>query len=170
VTYLNQDSTTCHPRAIEAAIYVATTYWEDGRYTEAVSVYTVLWRTFVQKPKEHPQFGKPEFAEQLYERYVQCLQNTGARSETIYQVTTEYRATCISLFGMQATVTVTATLALARICYSSEKHASEAATLYQQASKHSSTTGEKHSEIKHALRVLHIRQISSASSSTVSSE
>lgn len=170
VTYLNKDSDTCHPRAIEAAIYVATTYWEDGRYVDAITVYSVLWRTFVQKPKDHPQFGKPEFAEQLYERYIQCLQYTGVRSETIYKVTSEYRSTCITIFGMQSTVTTKATLALARICYSSEKHASEAMALYQEASKHGSNTGHGHSEIKHALRILHTRQISSASSSSASSE
>lgn len=170
VTYLNKDSDTCHPRAIEAAIYVATTYWQDGRYADAISIYSVLWHTFVHKSKDHPQFSKPEFAEQLYERYVQCLQYTGARSETIYKITTEYRATCIAIFGMQSTVTTKATLSLARICYSSEKHASEALTLYQEASKHSTSSVDKNSEIKHALRVLHTRQISSASSSTVSSE
>ena len=170
VTYLNKDSDTCHPRAIEATIYVASTYWEDGRYSDALSTYTVLWNTFIQKPKDHPQFTKSEFVEQLYERYVQCLQYTGARSETIYKVTTQYRTTCITLFGMQSSVTTNATLSLARICYSSEKHASEALTLYQEASKHSSTSVEKSSEIKHAVRVLHTRQITSASSTSASSE
>lgn len=168
VTYLNKDSETCHPRAMEALIYVATTYWEDGRYSDAITLYTVLWNTFIQKPKEFPQFGKPEFAEQLYERYIQCLQYTGARSETIYQITTQYRSTCMTLFGAQATITTNATLALARICYQSEKHSSEALNLYQEASKHS--TGERGSEIKHAMRVLHTRSISNVSSASASSE
>ena len=170
VTALNKDSETSHPRAIEATIYVATTYWEDGRYADAITIYNILWNTFVQKPKEHPQFTKPEFATQLYERYVQCLQYTGARSETIYKVTTQYRSTCITIFGMQSTVTTNATLSLARICYSNEKHASEALKLYQGASKHTSGTGESNSEIKHAVKVLHTRQISNASSTSVSSE
>ena len=170
VTALNKDSETCHPRAIEATIYVATTYWEDGRYADAITIYNILWNTFVQKPKEHPQFARPEFAEQLYERYVQCLQYTGARSETIYKITTQYRSTCITIFGMQSTVTTNATLSLARICYSIDKHASEALALYQEASKHSTGTGERNSEIKHAVRVLHIRQISNASSTSVSSQ
>ena len=170
VTYLNGDSETCHPNAMDAIIIVANSYWEDGRYSDAVPVFSVLWRTFVQETKEYPQFKQADFAEKLYERYYQNLEQTGTRFETLYQVTTQYRETCTTIFAAESTIAVQATLSLARICYSSERHMSEALTLYEQASKYSSATTESKSEIQHALSTLYTRQVITQSSTTVKSE
>ena len=170
VTYLNKDSEVCHPKAIEASIKVATTYREDGRYSDALPIYSLLWNTFVQKPKDHVQFGKAEFAEQLYERYAQCLQYTGAKSEVMYKVTTQYRNTVFSLFGAQSTLATSATLCLARICYSSDRHASEALTLYEEVSKHTTSKSESKSEVQHALSTLYTQQVITQSAASTTSE
>lgn len=170
VSYLNKDSETCHPKALDAIIIVANTYWEDGRYDTAVHNYTILWNTFVKKPKDHPQFSKQEFAEQLYHRYYRCLENTSARQDTLYEVTEQYRSTCITIFGAQSEVTVRATLSLARISYSSEKHASRALDLYEEVSKHSHGTTIHKSEIQSALSTLYTRQVMTQTSTSIKSE
>lgn len=170
VSYLNKDSDICHPKALDAIIIVAHTYWEDGRYDAAVHNYSILWNTFVKKPKEYPQFGKSEFVEQLYERYYRCLEHTSARQDTLIEITEQYRPTCITIFGAQSEVTVRATLALARISYSSEKHASRSLDLYEEVSKHSHGSSVHNAEIQHALSTLYTRQVITHSSTTVSSE
>jgi endonuclease III len=45
VTSLNKDSQHCHHDAMDAIIIVATSYWEDRRYAEAVTVFGVLFRS-----------------------------------------------------------------------------------------------------------------------------
>ena len=170
LTYLNADSDICNPKALDAIVVVANTYWEDGRYSDAVPVFSVLWNTFVQKPKEYQQLSSPESATQLYERYYQCLEEVGTRFDTLYQTTTQYRSTCITVFGAQSTVTMQATLSLARICYSSERHMSEALTLYEEVSKHPAGISDSKFEIHHAISTLYTRQVITQSTTNVKSE
>ena len=169
VTYLNKDADICQPRALDAIIIVATSYWDDGRYSDAVPMFKVLFNTFIQKPKEQPQFAQADFVQSVYSRYYSCLEQTGARFDNLYQVTTSYRTTCISVFGAQASITVQATLALARIAYSSESHMSEALNLYEETSRQTGSTEHK-SEIQRALSTLYTRQVITQSSTSVKSE
>ncbi|KAH7383257.1 hypothetical protein BKA66DRAFT_417658 [Pyrenochaeta sp. MPI-SDFR-AT-0127] len=172
ITSLNKDSDICHKDALEAIIIVTTTYWEDRRYSEAVSIYRVLWNTFVRQTKEHKVFSEVKFVQTLYERYYQCLEETKASWSELHQVTKEYRATATAIFGAESTISVEATLALAQVSQRSEEHASEAIALYEAVSKSSKTTTTKitHSEINQALSSLYVRQLKSSSSSSLKTE
>lgn len=148
VTILNTDANVCHPKAMEAAVIVANSYWEDGRYSDAEPVFSILWRTFIQKPKDYPQYSKTEFVEQLYSRYYQSLEQIGTKFQVLYQVTKQYRSTCVAIFGAKASITTQATLSLARVCNSSDPHTSEALDLYEDAWQNSDEKSVARSEMK----------------------
>ena len=172
ITSLNKDSDICHRDALDAIIVVTTTYWEDRRYAEAVTIYRTLWNTFIRQTKQHKVFSEEKFVQALYERYYQCLEETKASFESLYQVTKEYRETAIATFGAQSTIAVEATLALAQVSQRSEEHISQAISLYEEASKSSKTTvtTTRSSEMKQALSSLYVRQMKSQSSSSHKAE
>jgi hypothetical protein len=172
ITSLNRDSDVCHKDALDAIIIVTVTYWEDRRYAEAVTIYRVLWNTFIGTTKVHKRFSETTFVQRLYEQYYQCLEETKASWDALYQVTKEYRGTAISLFGAGSTIAFEATLALAQVTQLSEKHVSQAISLYEEASKSSKITTTKTSvtEMKQALSSLYIREMKSQSSSSYTAE
>jgi len=172
ITSLNKDSDVCHPIALDAIIVVTTTYWEDRRYAEAVSIYRVLWKTFTTKTKEHKIFSDVKFVETLYERYYQCLEETKASWTELYQVSNEYRETVKTLFGAESTIAIEATLSLAQVAQRSEAHASQAISLYEEVSNRSKTvtTRTSVSDINQALSSLYVKQMQSSSSSNMKSE
>jgi hypothetical protein len=170
VTSLNKESDICHNDAVEAIIIVANSYWEDRRYAEAVTVFAVLWNTFVRRPKEYKQFSDASFVQTLYERFFQCLEETRASWQILHKVTKDYRETCNTVFEADSTIIVEATLSLARVTQRSEEHAFEAIALYEQASKSSKSSTTTVTEIKHQLSSLYVRQLKSQSSSSVKSE
>lgn len=172
ISSLNKDSDVCHKDALDAIVVVTTTYWQDRRYAEAVTIYRTLWNTFVCQTKQHKIFSEEKFVQTLYERYYQCLEETKASFESLYQVTKEYRETAIATFGAHAKITVEATLALAQVSQRSEEHISQAISLYEEASKSSKTTitTTRSSELKQALSSLYVRQMRSQSSSNYKAE
>ncbi|KAH8730903.1 hypothetical protein GQ44DRAFT_672903 [Phaeosphaeriaceae sp. PMI808] len=172
ITSLNKDADVCHPSALNAITIVTTTYWEDRRYAEAVSIYRVLWKTFVSKTKEHKIFSDTKFVQTLYERYYQCLEETKASWSELYQVSSEYHKTVTAVFGAESTISVEATLSLAQVSQRSEEHASQAIALYEEAFSRSKTVTTRTSvtEINQALSSLYVHQIQSSSSSSMKSE
>lgn len=172
ITSLNKDSDVCHKDALDAIIVVTTTYWQDRRYAEAVTIYRTLWNTFVRQTKQHRIFSEEKFVQTLYERYYQCLEETKASFESLYQVTKEYRETAITTFGAQSTIVVEATLALAQVSQRSEEHISQAISLYEEASRSTktTTTTTRSSDLKQALSSLYVRQMKSQSSSSFKAE
>jgi hypothetical protein len=171
ITTLNKDSDVCHKDALDAIIVVTETYWQDRRYAEAVTVYRVLWNTFTRKTKEHKIFSETTFVQKLYEHYYQCLEETKASWESLYQVTKEYRETSIATFGAESTIAVEATLSLAQVSQRSEEHVSQAISLYEEASKSTKTTTRTTvNEVKQALSSLYVRQLQTQSSSTMKVE
>jgi hypothetical protein len=172
ITSLNKDSDVCHPAALDAIIVVTTTYWEDRRYAEAVSIYRVLWKTFVTKTKEHKIFSDVKFVQTLYERFYQCLEETKASWSELYQVSSEYRETVRAVFGAESTIAVEATLSLAQVAQRSEEHASQAIALYEDVSSKSKTTTTRTSvaDINQALSSLYVKQMQSSSSSNMKAE
>lgn len=172
ITSLNKDSDICHKDALDAIIVVTTTYWQDRRYAEALTIYQTLWNTFVRQTKQHKVFSEEKFAQTLYERYYQCLEETKANFESLYQVSKQYRETAIATFGAQSSIAVEATLALAQVSQRSEEHIAQAISLYEEASKSTktTTTTTRSSEMKQALSSLYVRQMKSQSSSSYKAE
>lgn len=176
VQALNKDSDICHIMAMDALVVVANSYWEERRYAEAVTVFHVLWNTFIKKTKEYEQFKSEKFVRDLYERYFQCLEETKSDFEVLYRVTKEYRSTVHATFGAKSTLAVVATVALARVSQRSEMHMEESISLYEEASHSSSSTSTSEersfdaSEIKKTLTTMYKRRITSQASSSASSE
>lgn len=172
VTSLNKDSDICHKDALDAIIVVTTTYWQDRRYAEAVTIYRVLWNTFVRQTKQHKVFSEENFVQTLYERYRQCLEETKASFESLYQVTKEFRDTVVATLGAQSAIAVEATLTLAQVSQRSEEHIAQAISLYEEASRSTKTvtTSTRSNELKQALSSLYVRQLKSQSSSSFKAE
>jgi tetratricopeptide (TPR) repeat protein len=171
VTALNKDAHLCHADAMEAIIIVGTYYWEDRRYAEAVSIYSVLWNTFIQKTKEYKQFTDITFVKVTYERYIQCLEETRADLEVLHQVASQYHETCKKVFGVSAEITVHSTLSLASISQRSTKYSEQAIQLYEEASKSSSSSSSTSiTEIKETLSRLYRRRITTSMESSSASK
>jgi tetratricopeptide (TPR) repeat protein len=172
ITSLNKDSDVCHPHALDAIIVVTTTYFEDRRFAEAVSIYRVLWKTFVTKTKEHKVFSDAKSVQVLYEHFYICLEETKAGWSELFQVTKEFRETVTAVFGAESSIAVEATLSLAQVAQRSEAHASQAITLYEDVSSRSKTvtTRTSVSDINQALSTLYIKQLQSSSSTNLKAE
>ncbi|CZT25011.1 related to NACHT domain protein [Ramularia collo-cygni] len=147
LTVLNKDATTCHPRAFDAALIVAESYWEERRYSDAVGTYSILWQTFITKSKDFRVFSEEVFARKLYDRYFSSLEETQAAFEVLHETTSQYRATAKSLFGADSAVFIEATIALARLSAQSEKHSEQALSLYEEALSSSSKSKSGSSSI-----------------------
>jgi tetratricopeptide (TPR) repeat protein len=179
VVTLNKDSDICHPKAMQAIINVANSYWEERRYAEAVTVYFVIWHTFLNKTKDYKEYNDAKFVEDTYERYFKCLEETNADFDVLYSVTKQYHEASISAFGSSSSTASSATLALARVSQRSEKHIEEALSLYEQISKKFSSSSSSSSttsksteiiEIKRSMATLYNQRIITKSFSTTSTE
>lgn len=176
VTALSKDSQTCHPGAIDAAIVVAESYWEERRYSDAVAAYVMIWTTFIHKHKEFKYFSQEIFVRNLYERYYQCLEETNADWEVLRTVTSQYRETTRSVFGASSSIAIEATVALARVSQHSEKHIEESLSLYEEASrsmsqsKDSSMSSIDTSELRQTMMNVYKRRIFHSDANSVSSE
>ena len=170
ISSLNKDTDVCHKDALDAIVVVTTTYWEDRRYAEAVTVYRVLWNTFIRKTAEYKYFKDEKFVQELYERYYQCLEETKFSYDTLYQVTKEYHEKVTATFSAESSIVVEATLSLAQVSQKSEEHAFQAISLYEQLAQSSKTTTTKTTDIKQQLSYLYVKQLNSKSSSSIKKE
>jgi hypothetical protein len=173
ITSLNKDTDLCHKDALDAIIVVTNTYWEDRRYAEAVTIYGVLWNTFIKQTKVHKVFSDTKFVQMLYEHYYQCLEETKASYSSLYEVTKEYRETCVATFSADSTIAIEASLSLAQVAQQSEEHYSTAISLYEEVSesgKTITTTKTTVTEVNQALSSLYIKQMHSSKSSSLKAE
>ncbi|KAH1299726.1 hypothetical protein KXX11_006190 [Aspergillus fumigatus] len=162
---LNKDSQVCHPEAIEPMVIVATELWNQGRYVDALAYYKVIFNTFLTQPKLDPKFQVQELVQELFERYTRCLRSVHAELTVLHKVTVEYRARCTAVFGVTASITIRATLTLAKLCQESKRFLSEAITLYEELLKIESAELDR-DEISVILDGLSEEQAESSSSST----
>lgn len=149
---------------------MATSYYEERRYADAISTFSLLWNTFVSKQTKHKEFSDQSFVTNLYERYYRSLEQTSADWETQYRVTKEYRQTCLSIFGASASITIQATLDLARVTQMNEKLTEEAISYYEEASRsqssRKSSSSTEVSELRQTLTTLYKRRITTQSSAS----
>jgi hypothetical protein len=135
---LNKDSPTCQPEALEPLVIVATELWTQSRYSEAVPYFTLLFTTFLNQPKA-PRFQDTKFVQEVFERYTHVLRTVRTDYTVIHKVTVDYQTKVKAVFGATATITVQATLTLAKVCQESKRYESDAITLYEELLKLKST-------------------------------
>lgn len=165
ITSLNKRPDVCHPDALDAAIIVAGVHRADRRYAEAVALYNVVWETFVsharQATKEHQKerekFSSVDFVHDLYRNYFQSLQETNVHFKTLYKVTEEFRTACITRFKVESSISIEATLVLARMSRQSTEyeHRLRAISLYEEVSTYSKIVKMNMNEIKLTLSWLY---------------
>ncbi|PWY66488.1 NACHT domain protein [Aspergillus sclerotioniger CBS 115572] len=165
VHILNKDSETCHPDAFEPLLIVATELLNQARYPDALKPCRVLFNT-MQNPKISQKLQDQAFVQTIYERYVHCLRMVHSDTASIHDVTVQYRKSCISLFGANATVTIQATKILANICQESKRYEAEAIQLYEELLRTKSTEVEiDHQDIRATLDAIYEEQNVSVTSS-----
>ena len=168
VELLSKDSKICHVDAIEALSIISSHYWNERRYRDATWAYGLLFATFVQKGKDLKQFKTASFTSTMYTRYVESLKVSSFKATAIYEITKQYRETCITVFGVDSKISHEATLNLARLCQSTKLHEAEAIALYESLIKDSKAI-EYHSECKETLDAIYEeRSLEAARNTTVS--
>ncbi|KAJ5048613.1 hypothetical protein NUH16_007118 [Penicillium rubens] len=171
VRALNKDSPVIKPEALEPIIIVATELWAQTRYTDAVHYFTLLFTTFLNQPKQSPKFQDVTFVQSVFERYTHCLRNNRTEFTFIHKVTTEFYNKVKTVFGATATITIQATLTLAKVSQESKTYESNAIALYEELLK-LKPAGVNLEEIEATLDGIFEEQIASATSQSqsVSSE
>ncbi|RAL01455.1 NACHT domain protein [Aspergillus ibericus CBS 121593] len=135
VRTLNKDSPTCHPEAFEPLVIVATELWNQGRYSDAVQYFRIIFTTFLNQPKQSPKFQDQNFVREIFSRYTHCLRSVRTEFTVLHQVTVEYHAKVKAVFSATASISLQATLTLARLCQESKQYELQAITLYEELLK-----------------------------------
>lgn len=144
----------CHPDAFEPLVIVATDMWGQSRYTDAVSLYKILFTTFLEQEKLSSKLQDASFVREVFDRYTHCLRVLRTDFTTLHGIMTSYRTKCKTVFGPSATITVLATLSLARLCQESKRYESEAIVLYEELLR-IETNAINHQEITAILETLY---------------
>lgn len=135
VLALNKNSSTIKPEALEPVIIVATELWAQARYADAVPYFTMLFTTFLNQPKQSPKFQDEAFVQSVFDRYTHCLRNNRTEFAFVHKITTEFYNKVKIVFGATATITIQATLTLAKVCQETKAYESDAIALYEQLLK-----------------------------------
>lgn len=99
---------------LPASIALSKIYYEQKRWAELRPIYAAMWITFNKKAKDYNM--SPELVQTIYKRYVTVLQlHLKAPVEEVRRVAIEYRDTCTQVYGPQADVTMSASMALVAI-------------------------------------------------------
>ncbi|PWY75001.1 NACHT domain protein [Aspergillus heteromorphus CBS 117.55] len=171
VRTLNKESPTCHPEAFEPLVIVATELWNQGRYSDAVHYYKIIFTTFLSQPKQSPKLQNQTFVQEIFTRYTHCLRSVRTEFSVLHQVTVEYHKTVKTVFSATASISLQATLTLAKLCQESKRYELQAITLYEELLKTKSEELDLH-EISGTLEAIYEEQaaiVTSTKSETVSS-
>lgn len=95
VTNLGVES--CHRDAIRAALALCTLYERSRNYDGAKKIYASLWQMFIKHGKDYEL--RPDFAEELYSKYVLVLKASDADYSIIRQIAIDYRKACLRFYG-----------------------------------------------------------------------
>jgi len=142
VTALTKESKEVTSTSFEATNIVANTYWQERRSVDAVSAFSLLWATFVNKTKSQKEFSDAVFVQNLYDRYRQSLEATQVDQQVIYKITEEFAATSKSQFGAESAVAFQAISTLTQVsehlARSDSKYESKQLQLIQEQLQHTS--------------------------------
>lgn len=163
---INKDGPTCQPDALEPLVIVATELWTQSRYSEAVPYFALLFTTFLNQPKS-PRFQDTKFVQEVYERYTHVLRTVRTEYNVIHKVTVEFQTKVKAVFGATATITIQATLTLAKVCQESKRYETDAITLYEEL-LNSKTTEVDLEEISAILDGIYEEQTAIATSKSES--
>ncbi|KAF7594203.1 hypothetical protein BBP40_009907 [Aspergillus hancockii] len=128
---LNKGPQTCHPEAFEPLVIVATELWVQGRYQDALPHYRTVFATFSQQPKLNSKLEEQTFVRELFTRYTHCLRTVRTDYEILRRITLDYHSRCKAAFGATASITVQATLTLAKLSQESKQYELDAIALYE---------------------------------------
>ncbi|KAJ5322016.1 uncharacterized protein N7506_011146 [Penicillium brevicompactum] len=169
VVSLNKGSTVIKPEALEPIIIVANELWTQTRYKDAVEYFNLLFTTFLNQPKQSPKFQDETFVQQIFTRYTHCLRSTRTEFSTIHKVTSEFHSKVKTVFSATATITIQATLTLAKVCQETKTYESTAISLYEELLK-LKPAGVDLGEIEATLDGIFEEQTATFDSSSISSE
>jgi hypothetical protein len=135
VRALNKDSKVIKPEALDSIIIVATELWSQTRYSDALHYFALLFTTFLNQPKQSPKFQDETFVQQIFDRYTHCLRTNRTEFSFIHKVTVEFHSKVKTVFSANATITIQATLILAKVCQETKTYESDAIILYEELLK-----------------------------------
>ncbi|KAK7941530.1 NACHT domain protein [Apiospora aurea] len=129
---INGDAKTSKPEALKPITFVATELWSRGAFSEALPYYKTLFNTFLTEPKPSPALEDQTLLRECFDRYLGCLRHANIAFSVLHKITTEYQTQCKTVFGASASITIQATLTLARVCQESTTTVSQVMELYEE--------------------------------------
>ncbi|KAI1370309.1 hypothetical protein F4677DRAFT_451529 [Hypoxylon crocopeplum] len=154
----------CHQEAFYAATIVLKFYREESRWTDLQKLCVILWETVTKHNHEFK--VSEEFVQLVYEQYRYVLEfHSKVEFSVLYKLTVEYRETVKKVWGVSVSIYLTALIALAEICETSEEHYLESVSIYEEVitkTKTVTTISEtKIRTIKKRLSTLYVTVITS---------
>ena len=126
----------CHRDAIKAALALCTIYEQQRQYPSAQKIYSSLWQMFIKNGKDYEL--KPDFAEDLYQKYVRILkQDSKTDYTTLRNLAIDYRKALVRFHGVSHETTLKATIHLAELSEEKEEHREDAIAMYEEADQKS---------------------------------
>ncbi|KAK8054888.1 NACHT domain protein [Apiospora rasikravindrae] len=167
---LNGDAKASRPEALEPILFVAAELWRKDAFSEALPYYATLFNTFFAAPKTLglALHDDQPLMRQCFDRYLGCLRHASAAFAVLHQIAAEFQAQCRVVYGALASITIHATLTLAKLCQESKTTETQAMVLYEELLKTKSQEIDLH-EISSELEAMYEEQVAAAISSSSSS-
>jgi hypothetical protein len=119
--------------SMRAVLALQKIYYEQKRWEQTREICASIWTTFTVKGKEYNM--STELVQSIYKRYTTVLEtHLKVDVETLRTITVQYRETCTKVYGANAQITSSASLALADVCRRSPKaeHQAEATKICEE--------------------------------------
>lgn len=99
---------------LPAGLALSRIYYQQKLWGELRSIYASLWVTFTKRAAEYQM--STELVQTIYKRYTTVLQtHLKVDIEEVRKIAVEYRETCTKVYGAQADITMSASMALVTI-------------------------------------------------------
>lgn len=117
-------------RAIPALKMMLLILLREKNWVQAKEIYDCLWQTFLEQGKEYS--AREETIRSLFKGYSQLLENhIRVDPEALHQLREEYCIGCVDVFGRQASITLEASLSLAKSWERLESDSPNAIQIYE---------------------------------------
>ncbi|KAI5782676.1 hypothetical protein EDC01DRAFT_729948 [Geopyxis carbonaria] len=129
VTAHGHSADECEPASIEAVLVLCRIYEADKKYRDAAKLFRSLWLAFCRHGGECGM--ATDTVVEVYHKYVFMLEKE-QQFKHMYEVTVQFRDACVRHYGKFASITITATIQLARILERDEARHEEAMKIYEE--------------------------------------
>ncbi|KAH0563240.1 hypothetical protein GP486_002195 [Trichoglossum hirsutum] len=128
-TALGCDNDELGAQSVEAVLALCGIYEREKRFRDAQNFYRKLWLTFCNRGKD---CGiQIETVADIYHKYL-CILEKQNDFSVVYDLTVQFKETCVKYYGTRHQLTIQATIQLAKVLERHESRREEAISIYEE--------------------------------------